>query len=146
MKTTKSINSKDVQYKWYLVDACDKVLGRLATTVALRLRGKHKPEYTPNQDLGDYVVVINAAKIRVTGKKEQDKIYYRHTGYPGGIKSVNFKELRDNKPELIIKYAVQGMLPKGPLGRKMLKKLKIYAGAQYPHTAQQPENLEINTD
>lgn len=146
MKTTKSINPKDVRYKWYLVDARDKVLGRLATTVALRLQGKHKPEYTPNQDLGDYVVVINAAKIRVTGKKEKDKIYYRHTGYPGGIKSVNFEELRESKPELVIEYAVQGMLPKGPLGRKMLKKLKIYAGAEYPHTAQQPENLEINTD
>jgi len=146
MKTTKSINPKDVRYKWYLVDARDKVLGRLATTVALRLRGKHKPEYTPNQDLGDYVVVINAEKVRVTGKKETDKIYYRHTGYPGGIKSINLEGLRAKKPELIIKYAVQGMLPKGPLGNKMLKKLKIYAGAEYPHTAQQPENLEIGTD
>ena len=146
MKTTKSITPKDVRYKWYLVDATDKVLGRLATAVATRLRGKHKPEYTPNQDLGDYVVVINAEKIRVTGKKEQDKIYYRHTGYPGGIKSTNLEGLRADKPELIIKYAVQGMLPKGPLGSKMLKKLKIYAGAEHSHDAQQPETLEIETD
>jgi large subunit ribosomal protein L13 len=146
MKTTKSIRSEDIMRKWYLVDAADKVLGRLATAVALRLRGKHKAEYTPNQDLGDHVVVINAAKIRVTGNKKTDKIYYRHTGYPGGIKSINFEELLQSKPEFVIEHAVKGMLPKGPLGRKMFGKLKVYAGSEHPHAAQQPEILETEVD
>jgi len=146
MKTTKSIRPEDIMRKWCLVDAADKVLGRLATAVALRLRGKHKAEYTPNRDLGDYVVVINAAKIRVTGNKKTDKIYYRHTGYPGGIKSINFEELLKSKPEFVIEHAVKGMLPKGPLGRKMFGKLKVYAGSEHPHAAQQPEILETEVD
>ena len=146
MKTTKSIKGKDVRRKWYLVDATDHVLGRLATAVAVRLRGKHKAEYTPNQDTGDYVVVINAAKVRVTGNKKTDKVYYRHTGYPGGIKSINFETALKSKPEFIIEHAVKGMLPKGPLGRKIFAKLKVYAGDEHPHAAQQLETLEIKTD
>ena len=146
MKTTKSIKPEDIVRKWYLVDAADSILGRLATAIALRLRGKHKAEYTPNQDLGDYVVVINAAKIRVTGNKKTDKIYYRHTGYPGGIKSINFEELLKSKPEFVIEHAVKGMLPKGPLGRRMFEKLKVYAGSEHPHAAQQPEILETEVD
>lgn len=146
MKTTKFIKPEDAKCKWYLVDAENQVLGRLAAAIAVRLRGKHKAEYTPNQDLGDYVVVINAEKIRVTGNKETDKVYYKHTGYPGGIKSANFETLLKSKPEFIIEHAVKGMLPKGPLGRKMFAKLKVYAGAEHPHTAQQPEILEIETE
>ena len=146
MKTTKSIRPEDIVRKWYLVDAVDKILGRLATTIASRLRGKHKAEYTPNQDLGDYVVVINAERIRVTGNKKTDKIYYRHTGYPGGIKSINFEELLQSKPEFVIEHAVKGMLPKGPLGRKMIEKLKVYAGSEHPDAAQQPEILETEVN
>lgn len=130
--------------KWYLVDAEDKVLGRLATQIATYLRGKHKPEFTPHADAGDYIVVINADKIRVTGKKSQDKIYHDHSGFPGGIKSINFDKLQAKSPEKILERAVKGMLPKNPLGRAMYRKLKVYAGTEHPHAAQQP--VEINLD
>ncbi len=133
----------DVPQKWYIVDAKGKTLGRLATEVARRLRGKHKPEYTPNMDLGDYIIVINSAQITVTGNKTEDKIYYHHSGYPGGMKSINFKKLQAKKPNYIIEKAVKGMLPKGPLGRQMFRKLKVYDGEEHKHAAQQPELLEI---
>lgn len=142
MKTV-SMRAQDVRRSWFVVDAEDKTLGRLATEVARRLRGKHKPEYTPHVDTGDYIVVINAEKVRVTGSKTTDKIYYRHSGYPGGIKSRTFAQLRDTHPERIIETAVKGMLPRNPLGRAMFKKLKVYSGNQHPHSAQQPERLEI---
>ena len=142
MKTI-SMRAQDVQRSWYVVDAEDKTLGRLATEVAHRLRGKHKAEYTPHVDTGDYIVVINADKVRVTGRKTTDKMYYRHSGYPGGIKSVSFEKLRDTHPDRIIEIAVKGMLPRNPLGRAMLRKLKVYAGPEHPHAAQQPELLEI---
>jgi large subunit ribosomal protein L13 len=132
-----------VQREWYVIDAADKTLGRLAAEVATRLRGKHKPEYTPHVDTGDYIVVVNAEQIRVTGNKAKDKIYHRHTGYPGGLKSISFEKLIDKAPERTIQSAVKGMLPKGPLGRAMFKKLKVYAGAEHPHTAQQPQELNI---
>ncbi|MAT51286.1 MAG: 50S ribosomal protein L13 [Porticoccaceae bacterium] len=128
---------------WFVVDATDKVLGRLAADIASRLRGKHKPEYTPHVDTGDYVVVVNAEKIRVTGNKAKDKLYYHHTGFPGGIKSISFEKLIDKAPERALQNAVKGMLPKGPLGYAMLKKLKVYAGDQHPHAAQQPQELNI---
>ena len=142
MKTV-SMRAQDVRHSWYVVDAEDKTLGRLATEIARRLRGKHKPVYTPHVDTGDYVVVVNAAKVRVTGAKTSDKMYYRHSGYPGGIKSQSFEQLRDSHPERIIEKAVKGMLPRNPLGRAMLKKLKVYAGSEHPHSAQQPETLDI---
>ncbi len=142
MKTV-SMRAQDVRRSWFVVDAEDKTLGRLATEVARRLRGKHKPEYTPHVDTGDYIVVINAEKVRVTGSKTTDKIYYRHSGYPGGIKSRTFAQLRDTHPERIIETAVKGMLPRNPLGRAMFKKLKVYSGNEHPHSAQQPERLEI---
>jgi large subunit ribosomal protein L13 len=142
MKTV-SMRAEDVQHSWFLVDAQDKTLGRLATEVARRLRGKHKPQYTPHVDTGDFIVVINAEKVRVTGAKVTDKIYYRHSGYPGGIKGTSFERMRDTHPERIIEAAVKGMLPRNPLGRAMFKKLKIYAGGQHPHAAQQPVPLEI---
>jgi large subunit ribosomal protein L13 len=142
MKTV-SMRAQDVRRSWFIVDAEDKTLGRLATEVARRLRGKHKPEYTPHVDTGDYIVVINAAKVRVTGAKTTDKIYWHHTGYPGGIKGISFEHLRDSHPERIIERAVKGMLPRNPLGRDMLRKLKVYAGNEHPHSAQQPEPLEI---
>ncbi|MCZ6709132.1 MAG: 50S ribosomal protein L13 [Gammaproteobacteria bacterium] len=142
MKTV-SMRAQDVRRSWLVVDAEDKVLGRLATEVARRLRGKHKPEYTPHVDTGDYVIVVNAEKIKVTGKKTSDKIYYRHTGYPGGIKAISFEHLRDKHPERIIEKAVKGMLPRNPLGRAMFRKLKVYAGSEHPHSAQQPEALEL---
>ncbi len=128
---------------WFVVDASDKVLGRLAADIASRLRGKHKPEYTPHVDTGDYIVVINADKLRVTGNKAKDKIYYSHTGFPGGIKSTTFEKLQDKAPGRTLEIAVKGMLPRGPLGRAMLRKLKVYAGDQHPHTAQQPQALNI---
>ena len=128
---------------WFVVDAADKTLGRLASEIAHRLRGKHKPEYTPHVDTGDYIVVVNAEKVRVTGKKTTDKIYHHHTGYPGGLKSISFEKLIDKAPERVIQGAVKGMLPKNPLGRAMFKKLKVYAGAEHPHTAQQPIELNI---
>jgi large subunit ribosomal protein L13 len=126
-----------------VIDAENQVIGRLATEVARRLRGKHKPEYTPHVDTGDYIIVINAAKVRATGRKESDKVYYRHTGYPGGIKGTSLGRMRETYPERIIESAVKGMLPKGPLGRAMYRKLKVYAGAEHPHAAQQPQALEL---
>ena len=135
---TYSAKPAEVQRDWFLVDATDKTLGRLATEVAARLRGKHKPEYTPHVDTGDYIVIVNAEKIRVTGKKATDKIYHHHTGYPGGLKSISFNKLIDKAPERVIQSAVKGMLPKNPLGRAMFGKLKVYAGGDHPHEAQQP--------
>ena len=132
-----------VEHHWYLVDAADKTLGRLATEVARRLRGKHKPVYTPHVDTGDYIIIINAERVKVTGNKRTDKMYHTHSGYPGGIKSVAFDKLLEKKPEEIIKRAVKGMLPKGPLGRAMFRKLKVYTGPQHNHAAQQPEPLQI---
>ena len=132
-----------IKRDWYVVDADGKTLGRLATEIASRLRGKNKPEYTPFLDTGDYVIVINAAKVKVTGSKFTDKIYHSHSGYPGGIKSVPFNELIAKKPEMVIESAVRGMLPKGPLGRAMFRKLKVYAGASHNHAAQQPQVLDI---
>lgn len=142
MKTV-SMRAQDVRRSWFVVDADGKTLGRLATEVARRLRGKHKAEYTPHVDTGDYVVVINADKVQVTGAKTTDKIYWHHTGYPGGIKGISFEHLRQSHPERIIERAVKGMLPHNPLGRDMLRKLKVYAGAEHPHTAQQPQPLDI---
>lgn len=142
MKTF-SAKPNDVTRDWFVVDAADKTLGRLASEIAHRLRGKHKPEYTPHVDTGDYIVVVNAEKIRVTGKKTTDKMYHHHTGYPGGLKSMSFEKLIDKAPERVIQSAVKGMLPKNPLGRAMFKKLKVYAGAEPPHTAQQPIELNI---
>ncbi len=142
MKTF-SAKPKDIQRDWYIVDATDKVLGRLATEVARRLRGKHKPEYTPHMDTGDHVVVINAGNVRVTGNKASDKTYYRHTGYPGGIKSETFEKALTRSPELVIETAIKGMLPKNPLGRAMFSKLHVYAGSEHRHQAQQPKPLEI---
>jgi len=132
-----------IQREWFVVDAADKTLGRLASEIAFRLRGKHKPEYTPHMDTGDYIVVINAEKVRVTGKKESDKMYYRHTEFPGGLKSMNFSDMIDHKPERVIELAVKGMLPRNPLGRDMYRKLKVYAGTEHPHAAQQPAELKL---
>ena len=129
----------EVERKWYVIDAEDKTLGKIASEVASILRGKKKPIYTPHVDTGDYVIVINAEKVRVTGKKEEQKIYKSHSGYPGGLKETTLRELRAKKPEEIIRHAVKGMLPDGKLGRQMYKKLKVYAGPEHPHTAQNPE-------
>jgi large subunit ribosomal protein L13 len=134
---------EDVAKKWYVVDAKDKVLGRLATQIAMRLRGKHKPVFTPHAETGDFVVVINADKVTLTGKKWDKKIYYHYTGYIGGLKQITAKKLLEKKPEDILRFAVKGMLPKNSLGRRQLKKLKIYVGTDHPHEAQQPEILEI---
>ena len=139
-------NKENVEHKWYVVDASDKVLGRLATQIAKVLRGKHKPEFTPHADAGDYVIVINASDIKVTGKKEQDKVYYTHSGYPGGLKETSFSDLQAKDPTRIIEIAVKGMLPKNPLGRAMLSKLKVYAGSEHPHTAQQPVALNLDQE
>jgi large subunit ribosomal protein L13 len=133
----------EVEKKWYLVDAKDKTLGRLATQLAVRLRGKDKPIFTPHADTGDFIVVINADKVVLTGKKWDGKMYYRHSGYMGGLKEIPARRLLEKKPEEIIRLAVKGMLPKNSLGRRQLKKLKIYVGSEHPHNAQQPENLEI---
>ncbi len=141
--TTYTAKPADITRDWFVIDASGKPLGRLASTVATRLRGKHKPEFTPHMDTGDYIVVINASNVRVTGNKATDKMYYRHTGYPGGIKSISFDKLRAQKPERVIELAVKGMLPKGPLGRQMFRKLRVYAGAEHNHAAQQPQLLEI---
>ncbi len=142
----KTFNAKaeTVRRDWYVVDATDKVLGRLATEVAHRLRGKHKPEYTPHVDTGDYIVVVNAEKIRVTGRKLTDKLYHRHTGYIGNLKTIALDKLLARSPERAIEYAVKGMLPKNSLGRAMFKKLKVYAGSEHKHASQQPQTLEIN--
>jgi large subunit ribosomal protein L13 len=142
MKTF-SAKSHEVQHDWLLVDASDKILGRLASQIAIRLRGKHKAIYTPHVDTGDFVVVVNADKLRVTGNKAQDKIYYRHTGYPGGIYETNFLKLQQRHPQRVLQKAVRGMLPKGPLGYAMLSKLKVYGGATHPHSAQQPKPIEL---
>lgn len=140
---TYSAKPGSVDKDWYVVDAQGKTLGRLAAEVAHRLRGKHKPEYTPHVDTGDYIVVVNADKIRVTGNKAEQKFYYSHSGYPGGLKSISFAKLRDQAPERIIEGAVRGMLPRNPLGRAMFRKLKVYAGSEHPHAAQQPQVLDI---
>ena len=142
MKTFIAKN-ETVQRDWYVVDAEGKTLGRLAAALAYRLRGKHKPVFTPHVDTGDFIVVVNVDKLRVTGNKAQDKKYYRHSGYPGGIYETNFTKLQQRFPERVLEKAVKGMLPKGPLGYAMLKKLKCYAGPSHPHTAQQPQVLEI---
>jgi large subunit ribosomal protein L13 len=142
MKTL-SAKPAEVQHDWYVVDATGKTLGRLATEIARRLRGKHKTSYTPHVDTGDYIVVINVEKVTVTGNKAQDKMYYRHSEFPGGLKQTNFNKLIAYKPEEVLQRAVKGMLPKGPLGYAMIKKMKLYAGAEHPHAAQQPKVLDI---
>lgn len=140
---TYSAKPQDIRRQWHLIDAEGKTLGRLSTEIARRLRGKHKPEFTPHMDTGDYIVVINAEKIHVTGKKLSDKMYHHHTGYIGNLKSESLEQLLARKPEKVIQTAVKGMMPRGPLGRAMLRKLKVYAGAEHPHTAQQPQALEL---
>ena len=140
---TISAKPETVQQDWYIVDASGKTLGRLCSELARRLRGKHKPVFTPHVDTGDYIVVINASKIRVTGNKALDKMYHRHSGYPGGISSINFRDMQAKHPGRALEKAVKGMLPKGPLGFAMIKKLKVYGGAEHPHTAQQPKALDI---
>ena len=142
MKTI-SAKTHEVKRDWYVVDASDKVLGRLATEIARRLRGKHKAEYTPHVDTGDYIIVTNAEKVTVTGRKFTDKMYYNHSGFPGGIKGVSFDKMQAKHPARIIERAVKGMLPKNPLGRDMYRKLKIYVGSEHPHEAQQPKQLVI---
>jgi len=141
---TWTVRPGDVERKWYIVDATDLILGRLSTQIATVLRGKHRAEYTPHADCGDHVIVINAHKIAVTGKKETDKVYYRHSGFAGGLKTITLEKQREKHPERIIEAAVKGMMPKGPLGRSMLKKLKVYAGDSHPHEAQQPEAMKLN--
>jgi large subunit ribosomal protein L13 len=141
---TYSAKAETVERDWYVIDATHQILGRLATEVARRLRGKHKPEYTPHVDTGDYIIVTNASYVRVTGKKEKNKTYYRHTEYPGGIKSITFDKLLATKPERVIEFAVKGMLPKNALGREMFRKLKVYAGSEHPHAAQQPKVLKVD--
>ena len=142
MKTF-SAKPHEVERGWYIVDASGKVLGRVAAEIARRLRGKHKPEFTPHVDTGDYIVVVNADKLRVTGNKTKDKLYHRHTTYPGGLYTTNFEKLQAKHPERVLKLAVKGMLPKGPLGYAMIRKMKVYAGAEHPHAAQQPKPLQI---
>ncbi len=136
---TYSTKASDIKREWHVIDASGKTLGRLASEVALLLRGKHKPIYVPHLDTGDYVIVINADKVRVTGNKAKQKLYYRHSGYPGGIKSTSLAEMMESHPTRVIEHAVKGMLPKGPLGRAMFKKLKVYAGPNHPHQAQVKE-------
>ena len=140
---TYNAKSKEVKREWFLVDANGKTLGRLATEVASRLRGKHKAEYTPHVDTGDYIVIVNASKINVTGNKFDDKMYNYHSGYIGNLKSIPFKDLIEKNPEEVIQKAVKGMLPKGPLGRQMFKKMKVFAGGEHTHAAQQPQLLDI---
>ena len=142
MKTV-STRSEDAVNDWVLIDAEDQTLGRLASLIAIRLRGKHKVDFTPHVDNGDYVVVINASKVKVTGKKETDKLYYRHTGYPGGIKNITLRRMRETKPERIIEKAVKGMMPRSALGRAIWKKLKVYGGSEHPHDSQQPRKIEL---
>lgn len=142
MKTF-SAKDREVQRVWHVVDAAGQTLGRLASLVAVRLRGKHKPSYTPHVDTGDYVIVINAAQVRVTGKKVTDKQYEWHTGYPGGLKTASFKKMIETRPTRVIESAVKGMLPKNSLGRAMFKKMKVYAGSQHPHQAQTPVDLQV---
>jgi large subunit ribosomal protein L13 len=142
MKTF-SAKPHEITRDWYIVDASGKVLGRLAAAIAHRLRGKHRPEFTPHVDTGDYIVVVNAEKLRVTGNKARDKLYHRHSTYPGGVYSTNFAKLQARHPTRVLEMAVKGMLPKGPLGYAMLRKMKVYAGAAHPHAAQQPKQLEV---
>jgi large subunit ribosomal protein L13 len=143
MMKTFSANAATIERTWYVIDAKSHVLGRLASEIARRLRGKHKPQYTPHVDTGDYIVVVNAGMVKVTGRKATDKVYYSHSGYPGGIKSITFEKLLKKAPEQVIEKAVKGMLPKGPLGCAMFRKLKVYAGPEHKHAAQQPQKLEI---
>ena len=140
---TISAKRETVKHGWFLIDAEGKTLGRMAAEIAVRLRGKHKPEYTPHVDTGDYIVVINAEKVQVTGNKAKAKLYHSHTGYPGGLKSISFEKLIQKAPERTIQNAVKGMLPRGPLGRAMFKKLKVYPGVEHPHTAQRPQELTL---
>jgi large subunit ribosomal protein L13 len=144
-KTMSTFSAKpaDVVHEWFVIDATDKVLGRVASEVALRLRGKHKAIYTPHVDTGDFIVIVNASKLKVTGTKNLDKVYYRHSGFPGGITATNFRDMQAKHPGRALEKAVKGMLPKGPLGYAMIKKLKVYGGAEHPHTAQQPKVLDI---
>ena len=137
-------SAKNIERKWYVVDATDLTLGRLASQVAAILRGKNKPEFTPFLDMGDYVIIVNASKVKLTGKKLEQKVYSTHTGQPGGLKETKYKELMQKRPELAVKVAVKGMLPKNTLGREMFKKLKVYAGPEHNHQAQKPEELKIN--
>lgn len=143
MRTTYLAKPQEVSRKWYVVDAAGKTLGRLASQVAKILQGKHKPEYTPYVDTGDHVIVINAAKVRLTGKKLDQKIFYRHTGYPRGLRAMTYRQFLATRPERVIEKAVKGMLPKGSLGRSMYRKLRVYAGVEHPHQAQNPEALSI---
>jgi len=146
MNTTRSIKKGELNKDWYVIDAKDKVLGRLCSNVANILRGKHKPSFTPNIDTGDYVIILNANKIKVTGKKEESKTYEHYTGYPGGLRSKKFSILRQTNPEQIIENAVRGMLPKSKLGKAMIKKLKVYAGDKHPHTSQSPKQITVTKE
>ncbi len=143
MQRTTILRPEQVERKWFVVDAGGKTLGRLATRVASVLRGKTKPEYVPFMDTGDFVIVVNASKIHVTGKKREDKVYWRHTGYPGGLKLTCFKDMMEKDPTFAVRHAIRGMLPHNKLGRRLLKKLKIYAGSEHPHKAQQPRQLDV---
>ncbi|MBM87709.1 MAG: 50S ribosomal protein L13 [Gammaproteobacteria bacterium] len=140
---TYSAKPHEIQKNWLVIDAEGQTLGRMASEIATRLRGKHKAEYTPHVDTGDYVVVINAEKVKVTGNKRSGKIYHSHSGYPGGLKSMSFEKLQERAPEKVVKLAVKGMLPRTPLGRSMFKKLKVYAGSEHPHSAQQPQAVQL---
>lgn len=140
---TRNAKASEVHRKWFVIDAEHAIVGRLATRVATILRGKHKPSFTPHVDTGDFVIIVNANKVRFTGNKEDTKLYYSYSGYPGGLSSRSVRVMRKRKPEHLVRHAVKGMLPKGPLGRQMLTKLKVYAGAEHPHSAQQPEELSI---
>lgn len=143
---TYNARSETAQNNWFIVDAAGKTLGRLSSEIAKRLRGKHKPQYTPHVDTGDYIVVINASQVKVTGNKPKAKVYYSHSGYPGGLKEITFEKLLARHPERVLEIAIKGMLPKNPLGRAMFRKLKVYAGTEHPHTAQQPQVLDIDTE
>jgi large subunit ribosomal protein L13 len=145
MKTFNAKNETAI-HNWFVVDAAGKTLGRLASQVATRLRGKHKPEYTPHVDTGDYIIIINAEQVKVTGKKAKDKIYYSHSGFPGGLKEITFEKLLAKSPERVLEIAIKGMLPKNPLGRAMYRKLKVCVGVEHPHTAQQPQLLDFDTE
>ncbi len=142
-RITRFIKPEDANRKWYVIDAKDLVLGRLATKVASVIRGKHKPVFTPNMDTGDFVIVVNADKVKMTGKRELQKTYFSHSGYPGGVRIRTFSEMMTKHPERVIEHAVKGMLPKNRLGRKLIKKLKVYAGEEHPHAAQNPETLSL---
>ncbi len=143
MHPTRSVRPADVERDWFVLDAHEQILGRIATRVATVLRGKHKASFTPHVDGGDFVIVVNARNVKLSGRKLDQKTYWRHSGYPGGIRSVNARRLLETHPERVLEYAVKGMLPKGPLGRKMIRKLKVYADGEHPHAAQKPQPLEI---